>query len=106
MIVNGWIDDEDSSDIKYITQIDPYKLLHSNTMLCAPFPQSLQLIIALSKLEDDLRYEGESWQDQTHSQDDQGQDEMLHSEWLKWLLFSFFFEWNFVDHQTSLELKM
>ena len=62
--------------------------------------------IPLNKLDDDLQYEGYPWQDQTHSQDDQGQDEMFYSEWLKCLLFFFFFEWNFIHHQTSLEGKM
>ena len=48
--------------------------------LCKMCDYSLQVIVPLYKLDSDLQYEGHSWQDQTHCQDDQGQDKMLHSE--------------------------
>ena len=57
-------------------------------------------------IDDDLCYEGNSWQDMTKWQDDQGQDEILHFERFRWLLLFFFFEWNFICQQTSLEWEM
>ena len=47
-------------------------------------------MILLKTLEDDLRYEEESGEEQTSPQEDQGEDEMLHSEWLQWLLHLFY----------------
>ena len=65
----------------------------------------LKLTIPLTTVDDDLRYEDDSWQDQTHNQDDQREVEMFHSQDFKFFLLFFFFESNFVDHQTSLDLK-
>ena len=48
-------------------------------------------IIHLYTPDDDLRYEGDCWEDQAHRQDGQWQDEMLQSERLKWLLLFIFF---------------
>ena len=61
-------------------------------------PESLSLIIPLYTIDDDLRYEGDCWEDQANRQDGQGQDEMLQSEWLKRLNLFFFLEWIF-SHQ-------
>ena len=59
-------------------------------------PERLSLIIPLYTIDDDLRYEGDCWEDQANRQDGQGQDEMFQSEWLKWLNLFFFFEWNYI----------
>ena len=72
-----------------------------------PTFQSLQLLLfLLFPLEDDLRYEGDSWEDQTYQQEDQGEVEMLQSKWLELLLLLVFLEWSFIYQQTSLEWNM
>ena len=48
-------------------------------------PESISLIIPLYTIDDDLRYEGDCWQDQSSKQNDQRQVEMLQSEDLQWL---------------------
>ena len=62
------------------------------------------LLIPLTTLEYYLHYEGDSWQEETHNQEDQGEVEMFQSEWIKWLLLFFFLVSNFIHHKTSLEL--
>ena len=62
----------------------------------------MKLKTPLKTLDDDLRYEGDSWQEQTHNQEDQGQVKMFHCQWLNFLILFFFFELDFVDQQTSL----
>ena len=64
------------------------------------------LLIPLTTVDDDLRYEGESWQEQTNKQEDQGQVEMFHCQWFNFLVPFFLFEWNLIDQLTSQELKM
>ena len=63
----------------------------------------LKLIIPLTTVDDDLRYEGESWQEQAHNQEDYGEVEMFHCQWLNFLLLIFLFEWSFIYQQTSQE---
>ena len=63
-------------------------------------------MILLKTLEDDLRYEEERGEEQTSPQEDQGEDEMLHSEWLQWLLLFVHNVWNYIVHQSSLGLKI
>ena len=60
-------------------------------------------LIPLSTLDDDLRYEGDSWQEQTHSRQDYGEDEMFQCQWLNFLLLLFLIEWIHIYQQTSLK---
>ena len=66
----------------------------------------LKLNIPLTTLDDDLHYEAEGWEDQTHNQDDQGEVEMFHCQWLNFLLLFFLFEWSLIYQQTSLDLTI
>ena len=64
------------------------------------------LLIPLTTVDDDLRYEGDSWQKHTHNQDNQGEVEMFHCQWLNFLLLFFLFEWSLIYQQTSLDLTI
>ena len=62
------------------------------------------LLIPLTTLEYYLHYEGDSWQEETHNQDEKREVEMFHSQDFKFLFLFFFLVSNFVDQQTSLEI--